>query len=46
MGEEILTKFENRSALAQDLNLLSGILVLYIYLYYICMRLCFYCILL
>ena len=24
LGEEILTKFENRSALAQDLNLLSG----------------------
>ena len=24
VGEEILTKFENRSALAQDLNLLSG----------------------
>ncbi|KAL5248502.1 hypothetical protein ACHWQZ_G017633 [Mnemiopsis leidyi] len=25
LGEEILTKFENRSALAQDLNLLSGL---------------------
>ncbi|XP_063690994.1 serine-enriched protein-like isoform X2 [Bolinopsis microptera] len=25
VGEEILTKFENRSALAQDLNLLSGL---------------------
>ena len=27
-GEEVLTKFENRSALAQDLNLLSGMLLI------------------
>ena len=28
-GEDVLIKFENRSALAQDLNLLSGIIDLF-----------------